>query len=162
MGTVELLWRVFGGTINSKGYKELDPHIGVIYGDSITLERAQQICEGLKKKGFASTNVVFGIGSFTYQYVTRDTFGMAIKATAGYVNGQELHVFKNPKTDNGMKKSAKGYLAVVDVSGELRLVDNLTKEEADGLGILRPVFVNGVVFGVHSLKDIRKRLMKNL
>lgn len=80
-GVIELLWDIFGGTINEQGYKVLDPHIGAIYGDSITLERAEEICKRLEAKGFASTNVVLGIGSFTYQYNTRDTFGFAMKAT---------------------------------------------------------------------------------
>ena len=80
-GVIELLWDIFGGTINSQGYKVLDSHIGAIYGDSITTERAEEICRRLESKGFASTNVVFGIGSFTYQYNTRDTFGFAMKAT---------------------------------------------------------------------------------
>lgn len=61
-GVIELLWDVFGGTVNEQGYKVLNPHIGAIYGDSITLERADQICKRLKAKGFASTNIVFGIG----------------------------------------------------------------------------------------------------
>ena len=61
-GVIELLWDIFGGTINEQGYKVLDPHIGAIYGDSITLERADEICRRLEAKGFASTNVVFGIG----------------------------------------------------------------------------------------------------
>lgn len=74
-GVIELLWDVFGGTINEQGYKVLDPHIGAIYGDSITIDRADEICKRLEAKGFASTNVVLGIGSFTYQYNTRDTFG---------------------------------------------------------------------------------------
>lgn len=63
-GSIELLWEIFGGTINSKGYKQLDPHIGLIYGDSITIDRCKEICKQLKDKGFASTNVVFGIGSY--------------------------------------------------------------------------------------------------
>lgn len=129
-GVVELLWDTFGGTTNKYGYKELDPHIGAIYGDSITLERAKAICERLKAKGFASTNIVFGIGSYTYQYNTRDTFGFAMKATygevemSGYPEGSspealEPHqwteareIFKAPITDSGEKKSAKGLLAV--------------------------------------------------
>ena len=61
-GVIELLWDVFGGTINDQGYKVLDSHVGAIYGDSITLDRCEEICERLKKNGFASTNVVFGIG----------------------------------------------------------------------------------------------------
>ncbi len=90
-GVIELLWDIFGGTINEQGYKVLDPHIGAIYGDSITMDRAVQICERLKAKGFASTNIVLGIGSFTYQYNTRDTFGFAMKAT--YVE-----ILKQPET----------------------------------------------------------------
>ena len=74
-GVIELLWGTFGGTINDKGYKVLDSHIGAIYGDSITLERADEICKRLEAKGFASSNIVFGVGSFTYQFNTRDTYG---------------------------------------------------------------------------------------
>lgn len=61
-GLIQALWETFGGTINEKGYKVLDPHIGAIYGDSITLERAEQIFAGLEAKGFASSNIVLGIG----------------------------------------------------------------------------------------------------
>jgi nicotinamide phosphoribosyltransferase len=52
-GVIELLWDVFGGTVNEQGYKVLDPHIGAIYGDSITIDRADEICERLEAKGFA-------------------------------------------------------------------------------------------------------------
>ena len=89
-GVIELLWDVFGGTVNEQGYKVLDPHIGAIYGDSITIDRADEICARLEAKGFASTNVVLGIGSFTYQYNTRDTFGFAMKATYVEVEGEGL------------------------------------------------------------------------
>lgn len=82
-GVIELLWEAFGGTINAQGYKVLNPKVGAIYGDSINLARAKEICDRLKAKGFASTNIVFGIGSYTYQYNTRDTQGWAMKATYG-------------------------------------------------------------------------------
>lgn len=78
-GVIELLWDIFGGTINNQGFKVLDPHIGAIYGDSITPERQKQIYERLAAKGFAATNIVLGVGSFTYQYNTRDTLGFAAK-----------------------------------------------------------------------------------
>lgn len=75
-GVIELLWDVFGGTVNEQGYKVLDPHIGAIYGDSITRERAVAIFERLAAKGYASTNITLGVGSYTYQFNTRDTFGL--------------------------------------------------------------------------------------
>ena len=121
-GVVELLWDIFGGTTTDKGYKLLDSHIGAIYGDSINLERAEAICEGLKQKGFAS-QLVFGIGSYTYQYNTRDTFGLAMKATYVEINNEGLEIFKNPITDDGTKKSATGLLQVKKENGKYVLYD---------------------------------------
>jgi nicotinamide phosphoribosyltransferase len=116
-GLVERLWDIFGGTTNSKGYKQLDSHIGTIYGDSINLERCRQIMEGLKEKGFASTNVVLGIGSYTYQFNTRDTFGWAMKSTYAEIDGKPYNIYKDPKTDSGIKKSHKGLLKVIKDNG---------------------------------------------
>jgi nicotinamide phosphoribosyltransferase len=156
-GVIELLWDVFGGKINEKGYKELDAHIGAIYGDSITLERATQICERLKAKGFASTNVVLGIGSFTYQYNTRDTFGFAMKATYGEVNGQGRAIFKDPITDDGTKKSAKGLMKIVNEDGKYQLIDQATWDQEKS-GELKEVFRDGKLLIDQSLSEIRSRL----
>ena len=156
-GVIELLWDIFGGTINDKGYKELDSHIGAIYGDSITLDRAAQICERLKKKGFASTNVVLGIGSFTYQYNTRDTFGFAMKATYGEVNGEGREIYKDPITDDGTKKSAKGLIKIEKQNGSYQLIDQVSwKEEQQGE--LKEVFRDGKLIVDDTLAEIRKRV----
>lgn len=156
-GVVELLWDTFGGQINSKGYKELAPCIGTIYGDSITLERAEQICERLKIKGFASTNVVLGIGSFTYQYNTRDTFGFAMKATYGEVNGEGRAIFKDPVTDDGTKKSAKGLMQLRKENGRYYLLDEVSREE-EKEGELKEVFRDGRLLVELSLADIRRNI----
>lgn len=157
-GAVECLWDTFGGSVTDKGFKLLDPHIGVIYGDSITLARCQAICEGLIAKGFSPGNVVFGIGAFTYQYVTRDTFGFAMKATYGEVNGEGRAIFKEPKTDDGTKRSARGLLRVDrDAEGELVLKDNCTWEEARG-GLLEPVFRDGQFLKEWTLAEVRARV----
>lgn len=135
-GVIELLWDIFGGTINEQGYKVLDPHIGAIYGDSITPERQVQIYERLEAKGFAATNIVLGVGSFTYQYNTRDTLGFACKGawfevdeTKGWrylanndkvgstivpVVKKSYNIYKDPVTDDGTKKSLKGLLQVTN------------------------------------------------
>jgi nicotinamide phosphoribosyltransferase len=178
-GVVELLYDTFGGKVNSKGYIELDPHIGCIYGDAITREVCTDICERLKTKRFASTNWVAGIGSYTYNYNTRDTLGMAIKAThcrvkdVQYVrddNGepQVIHsvidreIFKDPITDNSGKKSAKGLLAVhQDENGELYLKEQCTIEEYNK-GLLEPVFEDGKLLREESLSEIRQRLDETL
>lgn len=158
-GVVELLWDVFGGVTNDKGFKELDAHIGAIYGDSITVERATRICEGLKQKGFASTNVVLGIGSYTYQYNTRDTFGFAMKATYGEVNGEGRAIFKDPITDDGTKKSAKGLMKVVQNGDSFSLLDQVTWEE-EATGALKEVFRDGQLLIDYSLSEIRATIRK--
>ena len=156
-GAIECLWDVFGGTITDKGYKMLDSHIGLIYGDSITLERANNILKTLEAKGFASANVVFGVGSFTYQYVTRDNFGFAMKATSGVVNGQRRDIFKDPKTDSGTKKSAKGLLRVEKEGNTLVLHDQQTVDQ-ENQGLLETVFVDGKLVNPVSLAEIRSRV----
>lgn len=163
-GAVEALWDIFGGTVTEKGYKLLDSHIGLIYGDAITLRRAEEIVNRLKAKGFASINVVFGIGSYTYQYNTRDTFGYAMKSTAIVVKGEEKPIFKNPKTDDGTKKSQKGRVVVLDVSAETKgqskyaLVDGFSLKDVVSRDELKEVFCNGKFLVKHTLAEIRARL----
>lgn len=170
-GLIQCLWEIFGGTESSTGFKLLDSHIGSIYGDSITLERAEQICQRLADKGFASTNVVFGIGSFTYQgavtpdaIVTRDTHMFAVKSTYGEVlvdgvrNGVEI--FKDPKTDSGMKKSAKGLTAVYEQDGNFILKDQATWDEVKNCAFVQ-VFADGKITKEWSLSEIRERVATN-
>ncbi|WP_343631452.1 nicotinate phosphoribosyltransferase [Fluviicola sp.] len=159
-GVVELLWDTFGGQTNEKGFKELDPHIGAIYGDSITTTRATHICERLKAKGFASTNVVLGIGSYTYQYNTRDTFGFAMKATYGEVNGVGREIFKAPVTDDGTKKSAKGLMKVEFTNGTYVLQDQVSWEE-EKQGALKEVFRDGKLLVDQSLAEVRERVKES-
>lgn len=159
-GAVEVLWDIFGGTTSSQGYKLLDSHIGLIYGDAITLDRARDILSRLKSKGFASTNIVFGIGSYTYQYNTRDTFGFALKSTSCTINGEERAIYKSPKTDSGIKKSQRGRVAVLrGEEGEYITIDNLTaKSQAEG-NLLTEVFRDGKVLVEERLSDIRTRIL---
>lgn len=155
-GVIALLWEVFGGVVNEKGYRELSPRIGAIYGDSITLDRAVAICERLKQNGYASTNVVLGIGSFTYQYNTRDTFGFAMKATYGEVNGEGREIFKDPVTDDGTKKSAKGLLKIIKEDGKYKMIDQVNWDE-EAAGELVEIFRDGKLLVDWSLQQIRER-----
>lgn len=151
-GLIECLWDTFGGTITDKGFKLLDEHIGAIYGDAITLERQRQILQRLMDKGFAS-KVVLGIGSYSYQYVTRDTHGSAVKATSVVKNGERVAIFKDPKTDT-KKKSAKGLLKIERVNGELTLFDNVSEAE-EQQGLLEVVYRDGQLLKKTSLSEIR-------
>lgn len=160
-GLVECLYDLFGGTVNEQGYKVLDSHIGAIYGDSITLERAEQIVEGLKKKDFASINVVLGVGSYSFQYHTRDSFGFAMKATHTTVNGEGRMLFKDPKTDDGTKRSQRGRVHVYRNNGKIEFADGLNSNEdsmAKTLCLLETVFKDGKLVRDQSLQEIREIL----
>ena len=160
-GVVELLWDIFGGRETVKSFRELDSHIGALYGDSITVERAEEICRRLIEKGFATSNVVLGVGSFTYQHVTRDTYGFAVKATWSKINGEERLLFKDPVTDDGVKKSAIGRFVVHKGADGLTLKDGLTEAqqriEGDHLNNqLQLVWEDGDWHRHQTLNDIRR------
>lgn len=165
-GLIQCLWDIFGGTVNDQGYKVLNSKIGAIYGDSITVDLADKICAKLEKQGFATTNVVFGIGSYTYQMNTRDTFGTAMKATYCEIDGVGYEMFKDPITDNGVKKSAKGLLRVRLIQNKFMdiidpkdiVLDDQVSWEEEGQGELREIFRNGEFLNQVSLSDIRDAL----
>lgn len=168
--TVFKLWEHFGGTINSKGYKVLDPHVKAIYGDSITVQRCEEIYKILEENGFACSNVALGVGSFSFQCIeedgilkpfTRDTFSSCIKATYCEIDGVPTPIFKNPK-DGGFKKSQKGCCVVYKINevGDLVFEDGKTWEEAsnDKDNMLDTIFVDGKMTKEYTLAEVRSIL----
>ena len=180
--TVFKLWDIFGGTVNSKGFKVLNPHVKALYGDSITPQRCERIYQILMNNGFAINNVSLGVGSFSMQCLeyweanpldnsglvqsvqyapfTRDTFGIAVKATyAEDIDGKSIMIFKNPKTDSGhFKKSQRGCCRVSKDGDEYTYEDGLTWEEAQDNNELKTVFKNGKLLKVYTLDEVRQNL----
>lgn len=170
-GLVEVLWDTFGGTETEKGYKMLDEHVGAIYGDAITLDRQKQIGHKLMEKGFVP-QVVLGVGSYSFQFVTRDTHGSAMKATNvtkldgtiwnGEVEGEtyDVAIFKDPKTDK-KKKSAKGLICIEREDGKLVQHDMQTREQEQE-GLLQVIFEDGKLYNEQTLSDIRAVIAEQL
>jgi nicotinamide phosphoribosyltransferase len=157
-GVVNILAEIFGTSSDADGFKTLDPHIGVVYGDGITYDRADAITANLISQGYTSTTTTLGFGSFTYQMQTRDTFKMAVKATWVRVNGEGRDIFKDPITDDGSKKSATGRLAVRSMmNGTPYLVEHATQDQED-MQLLRTVFEDGVFSNQQSFDDVRYTL----
>ena len=165
--TVFKLWEQFGGTVNNKGYKVLNPHVKAIYGDSITIQRCEEIYKILMENGFACSNVALGVGSFSMHCIeeentlkpfTRDTFGCAIKACYAEIDGKEYPIFKNPK-ESGFKKSQKGLCYVYgDENGILNYKDNFTSSTIPDGNLLEPVFRDGKILHEYTLNEIRQTL----
>ena len=153
-GVIELLWDIFGGTVNEQGFKVLDPHIGAIYGDSITVDRQIQIYERLAAKGFAATNIVLGVGSFTYQMNTRDTLGFAAKGAWFQTMEAGYDIYKDPVTDDGTKKSLRGLIAVTE---DLQVLTQCTVDQ-ENTGILHTIYENGNFHNQTSLTEVRQKI----
>lgn len=158
-GLIECLGDIFGTTESPTGLKLIHDNIGAIYGDSITLERQDQIISRLEAKGYAGI-VVLGVGSYSYQYVTRDTHGSAVKATWVEKSGEGVDVFKDPKTDS-KKKSAKGLMRIELEDGVYVMYDQQTREQ-EQQGELKEVFRNGKLLQETTLEDIRQRVKDSL
>lgn len=154
-GTFRLLEETFGATVNSKGYKELNSKIGVIYGDGMYFDRYKAILTKMKEMGYANTNLVIGIGGLLLQQHNRDDLGFAFKATYAEINGVATELYKDPITDPG-KKSHKGLMMLVKENGKYVTKDGVTWDE-EGRGELETVFINGKLLNETTLQEVRER-----
>ena len=161
-GAYWMLGEIFGWNATENGYQYPDTHIGLLYGDSITLERQKHIYSRLESVRCAACNLVLGVGSYSFQYASRDSLGYAVKATACIVNGEFRPIFKQPKTDDGTKNSLKGLIAVYkDGEGKYYAKDEVSFEE-EKQGELRTVFKDGNLYVNWTLKEIRERINETL
>lgn len=153
LSIVQWLWDIFGGTINEKGYKILDPHVGIIYGDSMNYENISKVLENFANHQFAASNIVFGSGGALIQSVNRDTQKFAIKCSAAKRGDNWIHVFKDPITDHG-KRSKKGRLALVryDNNEYTTVPEELARDEDN---LLIPIFENGVLLKKYTFDEVR-------
>lgn len=157
-GAYYMLGKIFGWNTTSKDYRYPSTKVGLLYGDSITLERQKQIYLRLENAHMAACNLVLGVGSYSYQYASRDSLGFAIKATACIVNGELKEIFKHPKTDDGTKNSLKGLIAVYKgLDGKYTATDQVSIEE-EKEGCLETVFEDGILKKEYSLEEIRQRI----
>lgn len=167
--TIKFLWEEFGGTVNSKGFKVLNPHIGIIYGDGCTINKVKEIYEELYKLGFAANNIVFGVGAFCFHAIfeddgkfivnTRDTFGIAMKATHGEIGDYKFPIYKDPKTDTSkLKKSHKGCCQVIRLYRGFICYDEYDNFLEDNETHLKTVFKDGKLLQEETFEEIRSRL----
>jgi nicotinamide phosphoribosyltransferase len=182
LGTVWALDQIVGHTVNSKGYKVLDPHLKAIYGDSIIPDYADEVYRRLAEQGYAANNVVMGVGSMSMMALvgqdeetgklvfagehngtncgpyTRDTFGIAVKATyAEDENGNPINIFKQPKAIS-WKKSQKG-CCIVAPDG-MSYTDGHTWDDivTTKNNLLEQVFYNGRLAWETNLSQVRRNM----
>jgi nicotinamide phosphoribosyltransferase len=163
---------LFGSNINSKGFKELNPKIGVIYGDGMYFDRYKSILDKMEEMGYANTNLVIGIGGLLLQQHNRDDLGFAFKATYAEINGVATELYKDPATDPG-KRSHKGLMLLTRIDYEVANTEDgpglikleppiyVTKDQVtiaeEKTGLLEQVFLNGKITKLQTLTEIRER-----
>lgn len=160
-GAYYMLGKIFGWNTTVNDYRYPSTKVGLLYGDSITLERQRDIYARLESAHMAACNLVLGIGSYTYQFKSRDSLGFAIKATACVINGELREIFKHPKTDDGTKNSLKGLIRIEEENGKYVAYDQ-QDEAHEMLGCLETVFLNGELIMDYTLTEIRNNIDSTL
>jgi len=152
---IKVLWEAFGGMVNGKGFRVLDPHVRVIQGDGMTPVTIARLIARLIEEGFAIDNIAFGMGGGLLQQVNRDTLRFAMKANAMRDDqGVWRDVAKAPATDP-TKASKAGRQAVAMRDGRLAAVrmEDVTDEQ----NLLVPVWRDGIMLVRHSFDQLRAR-----
>jgi len=146
---LEILGEKLGFSENSKGFKLLDPHVRVIWGDGIDYATLIEILHTLKANGWSADNIAFGSGGGLLQKLNRDTQKCAFKCSYALVDGRARDVFKDPVTDKG-KVSKKGKLALIHTSDGFATVP--APHSAD---LLVDVFLDGALLVDYAFDAVR-------
>jgi nicotinamide phosphoribosyltransferase len=151
---LEILWDSFGGIINDKGYKVLNPHIRVIQGDGMTPQTIVTLLQRIMDYKFSADNITFGMGGGLLQHCNRDTLKFAFKCSAIQKDNEWHDVFKHPITDAG-KNSKKGRMKLVnsDLIGFTTVPENDKREDE-----LQVVYENGIIYHRENFEQIKRRV----
>ncbi len=145
----KLLWAGFGGTVNAFGYKTLDSHVRLLWGDGINKDGIDKILTACADAGFAAENYVFGMGGGLLQKINRDTQRFAFKCSAQQRNGAWFNVQKSPLDKS--KASKAGRMSLVKIGGEFATVPEANND------LLELVFENGKIVRDYTMDEIRER-----
>ncbi|MEC5406295.1 nicotinate phosphoribosyltransferase [Paraburkholderia sp. MPAMCS5] len=162
--TLRALAASFGSTVNSKGRRVLN-NVRVIQGDGVNPDSLEAILAAMDDAGFATDNIVFGMGGALLQQIDRDTQRFAMKCSAIRLGDAWHDVSKEPVTDTA-KRSMKGRLTLLRNrrTGEYRTaalplaqVKHAATDEADWEDAMVTVFDSGALLVDASLSEIRAR-----
>lgn len=157
---LSILWDRFGGKVNEKGYRVLDPHVRLIQGDGIKWQKdsegrwyhtVEDILYAMKNAGFSADNIAFGSGGGLLQEMTRDTFQFAFKCCAIERKGVWHGVKKDPVTQKGKESKAGRMMLVTNPAGELETIPY----DEDRQDLLQDVYVNGDFVNEITLAEVR-------
>lgn len=160
MQLINTLWEIFGGRVNSKGYKELVPQVGLIQGDGIDFNMIDAILDAAEEKGYSANNWVFGSGGGLLQKFDRDTQKFAIKASYGEitVDGTVIgyDISKSPVT-SPTKVSKAGKMKLVR-GWDFRTINHKLDTFEEFSDWLEPVFENGRILKEITFDEVKSNV----
>ena len=154
LNVLSRLGNAFGTTVNSKGYKVLNPKVRMIQGDGCSIHTIQEVIRRMAIDKWSVDNIAFGMGGGLLQKMDRDTQRFAFKCSSVTIDGKEQDVYKSPKTDM-TKASKRGRLELIRVGSEYKTV---RAEEVEGREVvMREVFRDGILLNDEKFQTIRDR-----
>jgi nicotinamide phosphoribosyltransferase len=154
---LDIISNRFGSTINTKGYKVLNPKVRIIQGDGVDAESINNILQSIIKNGYSASNIAFGSGGGLLQKdFNRDTQKFAFKCSWMKINGQDVDIFKDPITDPG-KKSKKGILDLKLMNDKREVQTHPFRELYARDSLMQTVFENGKILIKTNCKEVRER-----
>lgn len=149
------LEELFGTTINKDGYKILHPKVGIIFGEGISLQTANSLLEAIANEGYASSNIVLGVGSKMYGNMSRDTLGIAFKSSYAKIGNEERKI---QKLSTEFKSSPKGLLKV---DKDFNLIQDVNWDEVNSdSNMLKLLVKEGKIIRETTFRNIKERLWK--
>jgi nicotinamide phosphoribosyltransferase len=156
VAVIKELDKYFGSVENTKGYKVLN-NVRVIYGDGINETSIRGILLNVKMAGYSADNIAFGMGGALLQHMNRDTMKWAMKASAAYINGEWVDVYKDPVTDSG-KKSKRGRMSLFRsrLTGEFMTIrTDEVRIDSEWENMMEPVFIDGRLLRKQTFDEVR-------
>jgi nicotinamide phosphoribosyltransferase len=150
---LQSLWHFYGGTTTSKGFKVLDPHVRVLWGDGIDAHGIEKVVDRAMLAGFSPENLVFGMGGGLLQKLDRDTLRFAFKSSAQKRIGEWHDVYKQPL--DATKSSKKGRLRLELLQDGTYMTVN--ESDYDYEDQLVTVFEDGELVNKTTFAEIRER-----
>lgn len=158
------LEQAFGSTTNEKGFRVLDSHVGVLWGDGIDYDGIEKILKAVTDAKFSAENMVFGQGGGLLQKVNRDTQRCAFKSSAQKIKGEDWREVKKNPLD--ASKASKGGRLVLSIESDPhgpydKFVTNqegvFPHDHMYVVDALVTVFENGEIKNRPTFAEIRER-----
>ena len=157
---LEILWELFGGHVNDKGYRQLPPYIKMLWGDGLDIQKIDELCDEITDAGWSMTCIAtFGMGGGLLQKVNRDTQRFAFKCCAQCRDGVWYDIYKDPKDKSKASKRGIQVLTKDDDGGWLSV------PEHDAFGFtnyLKTVFEHGLLLNKQTFQEVQARARLSL